>query len=168
MRGFAQSKTEGILMLKFSVEDDGELDNLQEQVEAEIGKIIYDLADEIYDVSQQMLMQRSHKTGNLARSENITYGNMWAMIGANTPYAKADHDGFPGHIQMVGSHNVREHMRTRGGKSFTVTAHVVGDFARWMPERTGKFWLDDAIKQVMMKQPKEIQDMIMITRQDGV
>jgi len=154
-------------MFKFEVTDDGELDNLQDEVEEELTKIIYDLADEIFDLSQQMLMARSHKTGTLAHSENITYGNRWATIGANTPYAKADHDGFPGHIQMVDSHPVRAHERTRGGKSYTVKAHIRGDFARWMPERTGKFWLDDAIKQVMMKQPKENQDMIMITRQDG-
>lgn len=156
-------------MFKFEVTDDGEMDKLQDEVEAEVTKIIHDLTDDIFDVSQQMLMQRSHKTGMLARSENeyTMYGYLWAMIGANTPYAKADHDGFPGHIQMVRSHQVREHMRTRGGKSFSIKKHIVEDFARWMPERTGKFWLDDAIKQVMMKQPKEIQDMIMITRQDG-
>lgn len=155
-----------MLDLGVSLEDD--TTSLKEQMEEELTTLVYDIADAIHDEASRLIMERSHDTGTLGDSLNVDYGNMWAKVGANTPYAKADHDGFDGHIQLIEAHLVREHTRTsRRGKSYTVKEHVRGDHARWMPQRTGKKWLDDAIKKVMAGLPEDIQNMITIQRMDG-
>ena len=154
-------------MLEFGATLETDTSELRQQMEEELGRLIYDIADAIHDEATKNIMQRSHDKGTLGDSLNVDYGNLWAKIGAHTPYAKADHDGFDGHIQIVPSSVVREHTRKRGGKSHSVREHLRLEHARWMPERTGKKWLDDAIKTVLSQLYPEVRDMIVIERMDG-
>ncbi len=155
------------MMLEFSATLENDTSEIRQHMKEEITRLIYDVADAIHAEATLNIVHKSHDTGTLLDSLNVDYGNGWAKIGANTPYAKADHDGFPGHIQIVPLSVVREHTRKRGGKSYNVRQHVRGEHARWMPERTGKKWLDDAIKKVLSQLEPEIRDMIVIERVDG-
>ena len=155
-------------MLNFSVEKTDDESEIKKQMEEELNRLIYDIADEVHNEASILITQRSHDKGTLLKSLNVDYGNMWAKIGANTPYAKADHDGFEGHIQLVPSAVIREHQRKgAGGKTHTVTQHMRGEHARWMPARTGKKYLDDAIRNVLSRLDPEVRDMITIERMDG-
>lgn len=147
-------------MLKAKAEyDDSDFKQLKEDMMSEISDMMHDIADEIFAESQKLVSQRALDTGTLKKSGNVVIqGDYYIMVGYNTGYAQPVHDGFPAHEQSVRSHD----RLMKSGKTVEVRAH-----SRSVKERQGTFYLDDAVDSVMAKQPKEVQDMIKISRYEG-
>jgi len=142
-------------MINMSVKfDESEKDEFQKELETEIDKQIYDVADRIFAISQNMVPVAK---GTLKKSGNIRYGRGYAFIGYNTPYAEDIHDGHQAHDRVV-----RQHTRMlQSGIVVSVRSHI-----RHMNESTGRPYLDDAIKEVLRNLPEEVRDSISISRME--
>ena len=123
-----------MIELKFEF-DYGEIDKLEDELMEEMNARIRDIADAIFAESQFLVpVDKSI----LKDSGTVIYGDGYAWIGYNAPYASVVHDGFSAHDQSV-----RAHSRTMNGIVVRVRGHT-----RHMPERTGRPYLDDAIEKV--------------------
>jgi len=142
-------------MMKLGVQTDfKELDKMQKDLESEMDKAIYDVADQIFAISQEKVPV---KKGTLKKSGNIIRGRGYAYIGYNTPYASTIHDGYPTHDRVV-----RQHTRkTSQGVVVRVRSHI-----RQMRQMTGNKYLDNAIKEVLKSLPEEIRNSIDIVRME--
>lgn len=139
-------------MITVGVEYDAtEIQRMREEVQQEMDTIIHDVADQILAESQ-ILVPVDKST--LKKSGNVVHGRGYSMIGYNTPYAKPVHDGFETHIQ-----NVNPHLRNMDGVVVRVREHE-----RLMPGRTGRPYLDDAIKKVLDTLPESTRNFIEVVR----
>ena len=131
--------------------DPSELTKMREDIQESINSIIRDIADQIFAESQ-VLVPVDKST--LKKSGNVTYGKGYAYIGYNTDYAKPIHDGYDEHVQSVDPH-----FRNVNGAMVRVR-----EFERLMPQRTGRPYLDDAIKKVLKGLDPSVRDMIEVVR----
>ena len=140
--------------------DPAELTKMREELQDSINSIIRDIADQILAESQVTVpvgfkgKGGSVLPGTLKKSGNVTHGRGYSFVGYNTPYAAPVHDGFDTHVQ-----NVKPHMRNMKGVVVRVREHD-----RLMPARTGRPYLDDAIKKVLGNLDPSIRDMIEVVR----
>lgn len=143
-------------MIKMDVKTDlSELEAMQNDLNEEIDRLIYDIADQIFAVSQGKVPVRK---GTLKKSGSVFRGRGYAYIGYNTPYAETVHDGYISHQRTVRSHTRVNKMT---GAVIQVRSHT-----RQMNQKTGNPYLDDAITEVMKKLEPETRDLISITRME--
>ena len=130
-----------------------EIKALEKELTESIDKVIYDVADQIMAISQNLVPVDK---GTLKKSGNVVYGRGYAYVGYNTPYAETVHDGYGSHQRQVRAHTRR--VKT-SGIVISVRSHT-----RQMKARTGKPYMDDAISAVLKRLPEEIRNQIEITR----
>ena len=138
--------------MKVSV-DNSAIDNMRKELEEMQDSFIFDIADQIFAISQQKV---NVDKGTLKKSGNVIKGRGYAYIGYNTPYAETIHDGYTPHDRVVRAHT---RINKETGARIMVRSHI-----RQMNTKTGNPYLDDAIKQVLAKLPPEQRDMIVVTR----
>lgn len=139
-------------MIKAGVEyDPSDIQAMRDEVMREMDTIIHDVADQIFAESQ-ILVPVAKST--LKKSGSVIHGRGYSQIGYNTPYARPVHDGFSTHIQ-----DVMPHLRNMDGVIVRVREHE-----RLMPGRTGRPYLDDAIKKVLNGLDENIRNSIEVVR----
>lgn len=77
-------------MFKFDVKKHGDPKKDAEKLKEGIKRFIWDIADEIQRIADKNVPVDS---GNLKRSGNVRYGETYAVVGYNAPYAQYVHDG---------------------------------------------------------------------------
>ena len=153
-----------------------EVKELEKLLVNEVDKTIYDIADQIFAISQQKVPVNK---ATLKKSGNIIFGRGYAYIGYNTPYAEIVHDGTTNSYsrhKLGDTYNVPGYQRSKRGtgrytkgknKKFIKFSGVLIDVKshdRTFGKRTGLPYLDDAITEVLKKLPEEIRNMISIRR----
>lgn len=129
-----------------------DFEEIREELEADMQKEIYKIADMILAESQSRVPV---DRGTLKKSGNVRYGRNYAYIGYNTPYARTVHDGYKEHIRQVRAHN----RMLQSGLVISVRAHT-----RHMMEKSGNPYLDDAVARVLRDLPEDIRSSISIRR----
>lgn len=129
-----------------------ELEQARDELAAEMERAIYDVADQIFAISQR---NAPVDRGTLKKSGSVRYGRGYALIGYNTPYAETVHDGHAPHTRQVSAHR----RVLMSGAVVSVRSH-----ARRMGELTGRPYLDNAIRDVLDDLPRELRDSIDIRR----